>query len=244
MIDLNFTYTAYIDLVKCLMSNGYRIADYHSWESFEKVCILRHDVDFDLKKAAEFAEFETSISKDVHSTYFVLLSTDFYNLFTRENRLLLERIKNCGHEIGLHFDETQYDCYGDMHLLSQKIENEIEILSGIIAAPVTTVSMHRPSKAILDANLNLNFTINSYSQVFFQEFKYLSDSRMNWREEPYDCIQQKKYNRLHILTHPFWYEESEVTMKKKLSDFIETAKKERWQSLNQNFRQLEEILTI
>lgn len=227
-----------------MLSKGYTIANYHTWESFEKTCILRHDVDFDLGKAAEFAEFEAGISEDVRSTYFVLLSTDFYNLFTKENRLMLERIKKCGHEIGLHFDETQYDCYNDMCLLAQKIENEINVLSEIIAAPVTTVSMHRPSKTILEANLTINNTINSYSHVFFREFKYLSDSRMNWREDPFDCIKGKKYNRLHILTHPFWYEESEISMKNKLSSFIKAAEKERWNSLNQNFRQLEDILTI
>lgn len=239
---MQFTYEAYCGLVNDILSAGYQITDYHQWKIVEKPCILRHDIDFSLKKAAEFSEFESSIADSVHSTYFVLLSTDFYNLHTKESRNNLSRIINNGHEIGLHFDETQYDYDNDGDRIIDKIQYEIKILSDIVNRPITTVSMHRPSKGILEANLDLGEVVNSYSNSFFHEFKYISDSRMNWREDPTVCIKKSCYDKIHILTHPFWYNSEEIPMKKQLLSFVESASTERYQSLNDNIRELNSIL--
>lgn len=107
---MEFTYEAYERLIKGIIDNGYQITNYHLYKKVKCPCILRHDVDMDLKKAAEFAEFESKIElkKRVKATYFVLLTSDFYNLYSKENIHLLKDILLCGHEIGLHFDEKKY----------------------------------------------------------------------------------------------------------------------------------------
>lgn len=173
---MSFTFEWYGYLLKLLSEHDYHFANYHNWKQIKNPVILRHDVDNDLLKALEMAEFESK--REVKSTYFVLISSDFYNIFSMKNSRLIHQIQNYGHEIGLHFDEMKYpQAVGNIDKIREEIIKEADILSYITECPVKTVSMHRPSKAVLNIDLQLPDIINSYGQVFFQEFKYLSDSR-------------------------------------------------------------------
>ena len=64
---------------------------------------------------------------------------------------------------------------------------------------------------------------------------------MNWREPVMDIIKESQYPRLHILTHPFWYYDSELGMKEILEAFIKRAGIERYDALNDNFTNLGNI---
>lgn len=102
--------------------------------------------------------------------------------------------------------------------------------------------MHRPSRWILESGIEFENIINSYSKTFFSDFKYLSDSRMHWREDVMDIICEKKFDKLHILTHPFWYSDAAENMKYKVSSFINNANQERYEEMKDNIRDLDEIL--
>jgi hypothetical protein len=103
---LDFTYTFYQNLISQLQDGGYTISDYHSYGKFDKVAILRHDVDMSIGKALKMAQIEHEIG--VCSTYFFLISTDFYNIASKSSVSKISRIHDLGHEIGLHFDEVKY----------------------------------------------------------------------------------------------------------------------------------------
>ena len=151
---MNFTYTSYESLITKIKEKNYKIVSYHEWEGDDRCVILRHDVDYDLGKAVEFAHFEYTCR--VKSTYYVLVSSDFYNVFSKENVVKLKEILNYGHEIGLHFDEVCYpNILGKPQEICKKIIQEAELLSAAIGQSVATVSMHRPSKAILEADLKV-----------------------------------------------------------------------------------------
>lgn len=236
---MDFNFYEYKQILSSVLKAGYSFSDYFSYKKVEKPCILRHDIDLSLKKAARFAEYEANLFENVKvsSTYFVLLSTSFYNVFIRENRDFLKRIISAGHTIGLHFDETQYDINGNIDLFKEKVLDEINILSNVIESPIETFSMHRPSPQIIEKDVEIPGIVNSYSKVFFNDFKYISDSRMNWRENPFNVVDSKRYDKLHILTHPFWYDGG--GLKQQLIRFIETASLERYDYLNENFKFLE-----
>jgi hypothetical protein len=86
--------------------------------------------------------------------------------------------------------------------------------------------------------------VNSYSNEFFKEFKYVSDTRMNWREDVEAIIKSHEYHRLHILTHAFWYDKDEkIQTREKLMDFIMHANEERYNWLRENIRDLDEFVT-
>jgi peptidoglycan/xylan/chitin deacetylase (PgdA/CDA1 family) len=238
---MEFTYNAYKTLLDLLKQKGYKDALYHNYHSFERIVILRHDVDNSLPKAIEFAKIENE--HNIKSTYFVLLSTDFYNIFSKQSDLLLKEISALGHDIGLHFDEKRYpiNCEKD---LERYVDYEKKILEEVLGKTVRAVSMHRPSPWILENNIQFKELINTYSDEFLQRFKYLSDSRMYWREDVIGIINSAKFDKLHILTHPFWYAQETGEIKSRVKRFINGANKERYLQLKDNIRNLEDILEI
>lgn len=237
-----FTYQSYLYMVDKLRKNDYEICNYHNYERYDKCVILRHDVDNDLMKALMLAKLEQKYN--IKSTYYFLLSSNFYNIASKESLDMIHQIDSMGHEIGLHFDEKKYEMC-DKSRIRHKIIDEIHLMEAILNIPIKTISMHRPSEYVLENDLKLEEEgyINSYNNHFFKKFKYLSDSRMHWREDVLDIIKCCRYNKLHILTHPFWYSEQEKDMKTILFEFVENAKIERWNNLNDNFRDLKSVLS-
>lgn len=182
---LNFTYVAYKHLLSLLKYNYYQISNYENYRYNGKCVILRHDVDFNLEAALQFAELECK--EGIQSTYFILLATPFYNPFHRKSRNIIKAIRDMGHDIGLHFDEANYFISNKKELINY-VEREIAILSNGLDMDIKSVSMHRPSKWVLEEDVHFKSVINSYSRIFFNDFKYLSDSRMHWREDVHQVI--------------------------------------------------------
>lgn len=236
---MKFTLQAYSNLVRLIQEKGYDICNYHNYLRSEKFVILRHDVDFDLRKAAKIAKVEKELG--IKTVYFILISSDFYNVLSTYNFRCVKEIIDCGHEIGLHFDETKY--YGlNMHQIKDAIYDEVKLLETMIERRVETVSMHRPSKEMLESDLELDYVINTYGKVFFKDIKYLSDARMNWREDVISIITNSQYDKIQLLTHPFWYSEGEMTITDKLKRFVLRASEERYKELSCNLRDIESVL--
>ena len=133
--DMRFTVDGYVEMLDALRESGYGIADYSCWDEYEKCAILRHDVDFDMYQALSMAKVECK--QGVKSTYFVLLTSDFYNIHSAANRRLLNEIRGMGHTIGLHFDETAYpEDAGNVEKVVQDIKKELLTLSDVLGGPV------------------------------------------------------------------------------------------------------------
>lgn len=238
---MDFTYEGYHNLLLLLRTHGYEIADYYNWNYKKRCVILRHDVDSDIGKALEMAHME--YDWEVKSTYFVLLTSDFYNVFSRSNCDKLHEILRCGHAIGLHFDEMNYpELNDDTEAICEKIQEEAELLGKVIGKPITTVSMHRPSRQILETDLRIPGIVNSYGQIFFHEFKYLSDSRCHWREPVEEIIRSEQYERLHILTHAFWYYKEERNFHDTVKEFVNRGNKDRYYTLSHNMTDFESVM--
>ena len=84
---------------------------------------------------------------------------------------------------------------------------------------------------------------DSYSSTFFNDIKYLSDSRRRWREPVEGIIASEEYERLQILTHAFWYSENEKGLHDTISDFINRANRDRYECMLDNFTDLQGIMT-
>lgn len=242
---MEFTYSAYRGLLHLLRKENYVFSDYHRYAENARCVILRHDIDNSLSQAVRLAEIEAA--EGVHSTWFVLLRTDFYNPASAASQRQLRRIRELGHELGLHFDEMAYpqegaSCTTGSSSTEELICHEAGILSDICGCPITTVSMHRPSKATLEADLKIPGMVNSYGQTFFHDFKYLSDSRRRWREPVEEIIRGGEYDRLHILTHAFWYHEREQDITESVGAFIRSANAERYEQMMENITDLPSIL--
>lgn len=238
---MKFTIDGYIYLLTLLKEKEYKITNYSNWERYDKCVILRHDVDFDMSKALLIAQ--TEYDYGVESVFFVLLTSNFYNIHSSVNKRMIKQIQKMGHTIGLHFDEMAYpEDVGNADRITDRIKKEIDILSEALETDVMVYSYHRPTKTILDSDIRISGVINSYERLFFKEFKYLSDSRMHWREPVLDIINQGNFSRMQILTHPFWYRDKEKSMKAILREFLNMADMQRYDDLNDNFTGLDKIL--
>ncbi|AVQ22383.1 hypothetical protein LDK18_08475 [Fusobacterium nucleatum subsp. nucleatum ATCC 23726] len=236
---MEFTYEAYKNMILNLKNNKYKIVGYNN--DFEgKTVILRHDVDFSLEKALDIAKLENQL--EVFSTFFILLSTDFYNINSIKSLEILKNIIRLGGKIGLHFDEKKY-LIDEKNDYIKYISYELEIISTILEFPIDIVSMHRPSQNFLEMNLEIPNVTNSYQKKFFTEFKYVSDSRMHWRENIEEIISSKKYQNLHILTHPFWYNFNKEEREYKIKKFLQKSVFERYNALNENIKDFEQIFS-
>lgn len=235
-----FTYESYAAMLKSLNRKGYDFKNYNSWQETGRSVILRHDVDNSLEKAAILSEVEKSVFPEgVQATYFVLVSTNFYNIHSQDSKKQMRQIIRNGGIIGLHFDETQYTI-SDEREMQKYVREEADILSAVVGEKINVVSMHRPSRNFLSSDMEFPGIINSYSETYFKNMKYLSDSRRHWRENADEIIEDSLYPRLHILTHPFWYmQDREKPLKETLQSAVLQASLHYYDNLNNNFRELD-----
>ncbi|MCR5590972.1 MAG: hypothetical protein K6F73_05510 [Lachnospiraceae bacterium] len=236
-----FTFVFYAKIIQSLKENGYEIADYDNYRKYPRTAILRHDIDFDIQKSVIMAEHEAALG--VTATYYVLLRTDLYSVFSAASVAGLKRIMELGGKIGLHFDETCYPLVmGKSEEVKKLILSEKDILEDIIGTPVTTVSMHQPSRQIIEAELDIPGMINSYRSEFFREMKYVSDSCRNWREPVIDIIKSNEYDRIHILTHALWWHDEDMSLHDTLCSYINEANMIRYEALMSQVEKYREIM--
>lgn len=62
--------------------------------------------------------------------------------------------------------------------------------------------------------------LDAYSSEYFVDCKYLSDSDMCWREDVYEIVKSKKFSQIQILTHPIWYNDTELSKEDILTRLI------------------------
>jgi hypothetical protein len=203
-----FTYQWYISLLRSLRENGYSLIPFRDAEKIEGPhAIIRHDIDVSLESAVPFAELEAR--EGISSTYFVLLSSRMYNLLDPRSEEKISQIIRLEHEIGLHFDITKYEGSGET--IERIIIREIGTLESLFGSKVNSISWHIPQKSLLGKRIPELYAAgvkNAYDPSLFYEYKYLSDSMMEWRQNPHDFNDSGKYPRLQILTHPIWYSRS------------------------------------
>ena len=57
-----------------------------------------------------------------------------------------------------------------------------------------------------------------------------------------DIIRSGGYERLHILTHAFWYHEEEQTISQTVENFVRSANQERYWQMAENITDISSIL--
>jgi len=165
-------------------------------ENHRKVIMLRHDIDFDLKLAMNFAKIEHKLG--IPATYFIRLHGN-YNPNQYSNFKILNSLLNMGHEIGLHFESGFYKLFNQRGSL----ERDISIFQSMIGIKIKGFSYHEPNKTD-PISLKKYKIYSAYSDEIMKRYKYISDSCGNWREGCM-CEWIGKEPKLYILTHPIWW---------------------------------------
>ena len=207
---MNFTYSGYELLLKCIRNSGYTLTPFRDAETIiNPKAIIRHDVDLSPEKALRIAALEHYLG--VKATYFFLLGSEWYNLLSADSLRCMKEILSMGHEIGLHFDASQY-AGKPLQEIEWQLIHDIRLLDEITGAKVKSVSWHIPVDELLGKKLPMLESLgikNAYDPEYFSGYKYLSDSMMRWRDNPFEYMDTTQYPNIQVLTHPVWYGDTE-----------------------------------
>lgn len=203
--DIDFTHRAYCELLEYIKGLGRRIIPFrdipllHEAPEGVPYVILRHDVDFSVSKAEEIAELDHQAG--VQSTFFVLLTTPYYNPLDEANLKILSRIIAMGHEIGLHYDCSGFDAlaFDEQY---RRIQTLAACLGSHLGIEVRALAQHKPAASAVHPDFP--GYVDSYSPAFFKDIAYISDSRMLFRvKDVYAFF--REHPRCQAVFHPIWW---------------------------------------
>jgi hypothetical protein len=174
--------------------------------NIEHVALWRHDVDFSPQRALRLAQIENEVG--VLATYFVLLTSTFYNALEPSVAATIRSIVDLGHQLGLHFDAGLRRRLSGDDRIDTAVRFDKQIIEEYFGTPVHAVSYHNPDVpggVPPDHELVANL-VNAYGQPIRERYSYVSDSNGYWRHRRLaDVLEARTESRLHVLTHPEWW---------------------------------------
>jgi hypothetical protein len=182
--------------------------------------LWRHDVDFSPHRGLKLARIEADAN--VRATYFLALRSPFYNLLEPSVLARAREIAALGHWFGLHFELAASDQTDSSAGLAEALSFERRLLSELLDRPIESVSFHNPGterKAPFDDELA--GMINVYGRGIAESYLYVSDSNGFWQDRRLpDVIASGASDRLHVLTHPEWWQEVPMSPRERLARCI------------------------
>lgn len=203
-----FSYGEYEKIIMLIKESG-KQATFRDALALDSYIIMRHDVEFSVERAYDLACFETE--NKFQSIYFFQVSNNAYNLLSKKNIDIIEKIQHMGHEVGLHFHLNGLEQIDE---IKSAIQKEVEIMNCKLSFSVDCFSIHRPTALVLSSNIKMPGLLNAYQNEFFSyvedmkkekpDVKYLSDARHQWN---YGLEPNKETlfinKKIQILTHPY-----------------------------------------
>ncbi|MBA3333463.1 MAG: hypothetical protein H0U30_05680 [Actinobacteria bacterium] len=192
----------YREILEAAQAGGYRFAQFGAGPE-QGDLFLRHDIDLSLEAAVTMAELEAELG--VRATYLLMTESVFYNLASPEGVAAIARLRELGHDVGLHAVHPNVE-------LDERFD------------PV--VSWHNPqpeytSDEIPDA-------ANAYGKRYFSPPTYRSDSNQRWRSGcPHEELLAGAFPWLQILVHPAIWVYPGETMGQTMRAMLEADKKRR-----------------
>jgi len=180
--------------------------------------LWRHDVDASVHRAARLAAIEAE--EDVRTTYFLSFHSSFYNLLERPVLDAAQEVLAAGHWLGLHFDSS-FPGPGDV---SDRIAREAAQLADVLERPVVAFSFHNPGLANDDLAMdddNVAGLVNAYGRSIRDGYRYVSDSNGYWRHQRLFDLLEDGPPRLHVLTHPEWWQAEPLPPRARIARCVE-----------------------
>lgn len=203
-----FTYSAYRQLLESFRRTHQVIplGDSTAAVRAERYFVLRHDIDYSPDAALRMAELESDLS--VRATYFLLLSTPYYNLLSEDYCTFPRKLISLGHDVGFHFDVAALAGVGEENLESV-LQSQVAVLEQLTGKPVRSIAMHNPSVSGNDPFKNHPKFLNAYDDISVRDGAYFSDSCGAWRPETMKVFRSGILpSRFQLLVHPiFWGED-------------------------------------
>ena len=208
----------YRELLQGFLDQGYSFRLFGEQQREKGEVILRHDIDFDTHMALKTAQIETDMG--IQATYFFLLRSNFYNIFSATDFDQVIAIRELGHKISIHFDPLIYQNF------HQGLAQEIELFEGLFKEKVEIISLHRPNDFFKSYDAPIHGVEHTYQSKYFKEIKYISDSTGVFRfGHPFDSEEFAQGKSIHLLLHPIWWIMQGVSNLDKLRKYYEQRTK-------------------
>jgi hypothetical protein len=191
---------------------GTEVADPH--------VLWRHDVDISVHRALRLAQIEAE--EGVRSTYFFLLRSGYYNLLEEPVLGRARQVLELGHWLGLHFDPSTFDPHSPEEL-ERGLIRERDLLADLLERPIEVFSFHNPTIHDFDYRMDeIAGMLNTYGRGIDGRYAYVSDSNGYWRHERLpEVLEAAAEPRLHVLTHPGWWQAEPMSPRERLGRAIE-----------------------
>lgn len=189
---------SYQNFLQVFKDQGYQFCAFSELTEPKKQIALRHDIDFDTNFALQSALIENQLG--IKSTYFFLLRSNFYNIFSPQDFDNVMLIREMGHTVSVHFDPSIYE---DFH---QGLQQEVKLFSEFFKEDVNIISLHRPNAFFQEFDAPIFGIEHTYQSKYFRDVKYISDSTGVWRfGHPFDTPEFVQQKSIHLLIHPIWW---------------------------------------
>lgn len=194
----NHRFGSYQHFLQAFKDQGYQFCKFSELNEPKKQIALRHDIDFDTNFALQSALIETEMG--IQSTYFFLLRSNFYNIFSPQDYENISLIREMGHTISVHFDPSIYE---DFH---EGLKKEVMLFREFFREEVSIISLHRPNAFFQEFDAPIFGIEHTYQSKYFRNVKYISDSTGVWRfGHPFDTPEFAQQKSIHLLIHPIWW---------------------------------------
>lgn len=178
-MNLDFTVKKYCELLDELITAGYKFQTFKDYidNQFDKVVILRHDVDKTPENSLRFAEIEQE--KGLKASYFFRVVPESLHI----DKLLA--IKKLEHEIGYHYEDMD-TAKGDPAKAIKSFEKNLEKLRKLV--PIDTICMHgSPLSKYDNRELWKHYVYSDYGilgepyfDLDYSKVFYITDTGRNW----------------------------------------------------------------
>lgn len=216
----DFTESAYRDVI-AMARRHYAFELYGTKTELPHV-LWRHDVDYSVHRAVSLARIETE--HEVKATYFFLLHSELYNLLELDVYRRAREILSLGHALGVHFDAGFYGGFDSEEAMAEKLASEARLYEEIFEQPVRVFSLHNTDvsgSARFDAG-EIAGLINASGRSIREQYAYVSDSNGYWRfDRLRDVLQSGVHQRVHVLTHPEWWQVEAMSPRARIARCIE-----------------------
>jgi hypothetical protein len=200
---MSFTFRDFENILSAFQYYNYETVTFKEFDPEKEFqLLLRHDVDFCPENCLKIAEKEEKIG--YKSTFFFLLTSDFYNPLSNVMQSLFKKLHDLGMSIGLHFDPSAQFNHFHQAIVRKILDNEFDVYSN-----------HKPKTYGL-TNYEGMFIKSAYDEQFAWKSKYMSDSNKEWKHgHPIQMLEQFEYEgrigkNIQLVIHPIWYQENQI----------------------------------
>lgn len=226
MANFGYTLENYRRLICRFKEEGYTFGPYDGELSQDKLVLLRHDIDYTLAYAVEFARINAEMG--IAGTFFIQSRCRLYNLLDFDVQRAITEIADLGQYFGFHaVVGTMFD---SLDSLRQFIAEEYELFSRLVPKTAPVFAWHNPG-ILADEGFDyikadIPGLLNVYSTFGPDPIPYFADSNMRYTFDELCDLARQGHQVMQLAIAPMqWCPEAEnmhevmvTNLKRKVSD--------------------------